>query len=85
MDPDTQKMLRETLRLSRDNNEMLHKMRGAQKRAAFWRFIKMLFSLSLLILAYYYLAPYVQSVKESYDSVRASISDIQDARDKLPF
>lgn len=85
MDPDTQKMLRETLRLSRDNNEMLHKMRGAQKRAAFWRFIKMLFSLSLLILTYYYLAPYVQSVKESYDSVRASISDIQDVRDKLPF
>jgi len=85
MDPDTQKMLRETLRISRENNEMLHKMRGAQKRAAFWRFIKMLFSLSLLILTYYYLAPYVQSVKESYDSVRASISDIQDARDKLPF
>ncbi len=85
MDPDTQKMLRETLRISRENNEMLHKMRGAQKRAAFWRFIKMLFSLSLLILTYYYLAPYVQSVKESYDSVRASISDIQDVRDKLPF
>ncbi len=85
MDKETEKMLRETFRLARDNNEMLHKMRGAQKRAAFWKFIKLLFTVSLLLLSYYYIAPYVKQVQETYQSVSASVNDIKDARDRLPF
>lgn len=85
MDPDTQKMIRETLRLSRDNNEMLHKMRGAQKRAAFWRFIKMLISIGLFILAYRFIMPYVNDLRTSYESARSSLDQIQEARDRLPF
>ncbi len=85
MDKETEKMLRETFRLTRDNNEMLHKMRGAQKRAGFFRFLKFLISVLLLAITYYYVMPYVKQVQESYESIRASVSDIQDARDKLPF
>lgn len=85
MDQETEKMMRETLRLSRENNELLLKLRGAQKRASFWRFIKFLFSLSLIILTYYYLAPYVSELKDSYATIRASFDDLQEAREKLPF
>ena len=85
MDPDTQKMIRETLRLSRENNEMLHKMRGAQKRAAFWRFIKLLISIGLFILAYRFIMPYVNDLRDSYESARSSLEQMQEARDRLPF
>ncbi|MDQ5883396.1 MAG: hypothetical protein QG654_309 [Patescibacteria group bacterium] len=85
MDPDTQKMIRETLRLSRENNELLLKMYGAQKRARFWKFIKFLFLISLVILAYYYVSPYISQLQDSYTSIRASITELQDARDRLPF
>lgn len=85
MDQETEKIIRETLRLSRENNELLLKLRGAQKRASFWRFIKFLFSLSLIILAYYYVSPYISQLQDSYTSIRASITELQDARDRLPF
>jgi hypothetical protein len=85
MDPDTQKMIRETLRLSRENNEMLHKMRSAQKRAAFWRFIKLLISIGLFVLAYRFIMPYVNDLRDSYESARSSLEEIQEARDRLPF
>jgi len=85
MDPDTQKMIRETLRLSRENNEMLHKMRSAQKRAAFWRFVKLLISIGLFILAYRFIMPYVNDLRDSYESTRSSLEQIQEARDRLPF
>lgn len=85
MDPDTQKMIRETLRLSRENNEMLHKMRSAQKRAAFWRFVKLLISIGLFILAYRFIMPYVNDLRDSYESARSSLEQIQEARDRLPF
>lgn len=85
MDPDTQKMIRETLRLSRENNEMLHKMRSAQKRAAFWRFVKLLISIGLFILAYRFVMPYVNDLRDSYESARSSLEQIQEARDRLPF
>jgi hypothetical protein len=85
MDPDTQKMIRETLRLSRENNEMLHKMRSAQKRAAFWRFVKLLISIGLFVLAYRFIMPYVNDLRASYESARSSLEQIQEARDRLPF
>jgi len=85
MDPDTQKMIRETLRLSRENNEMLHSMRGAQKRAAFWRFLKFLVSIALFILAYRFIMPYVNDLRASYESAKSSLDQIQEARDRLPF
>jgi hypothetical protein len=85
MDPDTQKMIRETLRLSRENNEMLHKMRSAQKRAAFWRFVKLLISIGLFVLAYRFVMPYVNDLRASYESARSSLEQIQEARDRLPF
>ncbi len=85
MDQETEKMIRETLRLSRENNELLLKLRGAQKRASFWRFIKFLFSLSLIILAYFYIAPYISELRDSYATIRASFEDLQEVRDKLPF
>ncbi|MEZ4103360.1 MAG: hypothetical protein R3B55_02280 [Candidatus Paceibacterota bacterium] len=85
MDQDQEKMLRETLRLSRENNEMLHRMRGAQKRAAFWRFLKLVVSIALFVLAYRFIMPYVNDLRDSYESARSSLDQIQEARDRLPF
>lgn len=85
MTPEQEKMLRESLRLSRDNNEMLHKMRSAQKRAGFFRFIKFLIYIALLIVAYRFIMPYVNDLRESYESAKSSFEEIKDARDRLPF
>ena len=85
MDQDQEKMLRETLRLSRENNEMLHRMRGAQKRAAFWRFLKLVVSIALFVLAYRFIMPYVNDLRDSYESARSSLDQIQEARGRLPF
>lgn len=85
MDQDQEKMLRETLRLSRENNEMLRKMRGAQKRAAFWRFLKLVIYVALLVMAYRFIMPYVNQLRDSYESARTSLDELQEARDRLPF
>jgi hypothetical protein len=85
MDPDTQKMIRETLRLSRENNEMLHKMRSAQKRAAFWRFVKFIITAGLLLGAYYLIAPLIENLTDAYSGFMDQIQKVGEARDRLPF
>ncbi len=85
MDQELEKMIRETVRLSRENNEMLRKMRGAQKRAAFWRFLKFLIYIALLVATYRFIMPYVNELRASYESARSSLDEIQEARDRLPF
>ncbi|MEZ4114489.1 MAG: hypothetical protein R3B65_03610 [Candidatus Paceibacterota bacterium] len=64
---------------------MLHRMRGAQKRAAFWRFLKLVVSIALFVLAYRFIMPYVNDLRDSYESARSSLDQIQEARDRLPF
>ncbi len=69
MDPETQKMLRESLELARENNTLLRRMRSAQQRAHIFRIIYWVIILGVTFGAYYMIQPYINDVFGYYNTL----------------
>ena len=69
MDPETKKLLEEVLELGRDNNKMLKKVRGVQKREAVWGALKMVLIIGIAFGSFYFLQPYVDQLMSMYSSI----------------
>ena len=69
MDSETKKLLEEVLELGRDNNKMLKKVRGVQKREAVWSALKMILVIGIAFGSFYFLQPYVDQLMSMYSSI----------------
>ena len=69
MDPESKKLLEETLALARENNHMLRKVRKVQKWAAFSSALKILIVIGITLGSFYFLEPYVKKAISIWDSV----------------
>ncbi len=69
VDAETKKLLEETLSLARENNEMLKKVRGVQKRRAFFNALKVLFFVGVAVGAFYFVQPYVDKTRDFMESL----------------
>ena len=79
MEPEDRKLLEETLKLSKENNKMLHKIRGVQKWQAFWSMLRIVIILGIALGAAYYLEPYFEkavSIFNQVSSMNQSVSNI---------
>lgn len=85
MDEETKKMMRENLRLSRENNEMLSKLFSAHKRTRFWNTVRVLLTIAALFVGYYLLIPYMERISETYQNTVEGIEKIQEAKDAFGF
>ncbi len=80
MDPKEAKKL---IRMVEENNEMIHSMRSAQKRAWWMSFFKYFFFVAIALGAYYIIQPFVENLNTAYDSVLDSVEGIQNAGDSV--
>lgn len=69
MDPETKELLENILSIEKDNNDMLHKIRGFQKRQTFWQILKYLLIIGIALGSFYFLEPYLNKVVDMYNSV----------------
>ena len=60
MDQETKALLEANLELSKENNHLLRKIRGVQKRAQTFRLVYWIFILATVFGAYYYIQPYIE-------------------------
>jgi hypothetical protein len=78
MSPDERDLLKRTLELAEENNDMLRSLKRAQTWSAIWGLIKLAIIVVPLIIGYVYLEPYIgsmgnlfkeaQSVMQMYNS-----------------
>ena len=66
MDPESQKLLERTFELTEENNKMLHKVRGVQKRDFLWSVVKYTIIIGIMLGSFYYLEPYINQIKNAY-------------------
>jgi hypothetical protein len=78
-----QKQMEDNLELLRENNKMLKKIRGVQKRAQLYSILKFLFFAALAFGAYIYIKPYMENLFNAYNELLKSIEGIK--LPKLPF
>lgn len=85
MTPEQEKMLRESLRLARENNEMIEKLFRANRRARLWSFLKAIVTVALLLGAYYTIAPFIDNLTDAYTGFMEQIQKVGEVRNSLPF
>lgn len=76
MDPEIKELLRENLKLNKENNELLKKIRKFQKwgqtsKAIYW-FIILAFGFG----SWYFIQPYLESVMGMYGSVTGASTNV---------
>lgn len=64
MDNDDKKLLYDTYDLVKENNEMLHKIRGIQKRQVFFQILHWLIVIGIAIGTLYFLEPYIEQFQQ---------------------
>jgi len=69
MDPESKQLLQNTLALAEENNKMLHKVRGVQRRGIVWQVLKYLLILGIAFGSFYYIEPYLNKIMNFYNSV----------------
>ena len=70
MSPEEKVLLERTLKLSEENNNILHKMQRAARWAILWGFIKVAIIIVPLIAGYIYLQPFLGQAMENFNSVK---------------
>jgi hypothetical protein len=76
MDPETKRILEKTLKLTEENNVMLHKVRGVQKRMALLGFLRFLIIVGVAFGLFYYLEPYLTKIMDFFVSVGGIQKDL---------
>lgn len=76
MDPESKKLLEDTYNLAEENNKMLRKVRGVQKREAIFSGLKWLVVIIIGVGSFYFLQPYIDFVKEFVTSAGATLNKI---------
>ena len=75
MQPEEREMLKKTLELTQENNQMLQSIR----RGIFWsrimRIIYWVVIIGAALGAYYYISPYVDSAVGAYDNVKVDLKN----------
>lgn len=69
MDPEIKQLLQNTLALAEENNKMLHKIRGVQRRETIWNVLKFILIIAIALGSFYYVEPYLNKVMDLYGSV----------------
>jgi hypothetical protein len=79
MDPESKQLLQNTLELAEENNKLLHKIRGVQRRGAVWQVLKYLLILAIAFGSFYYVEPYLNKIMDMYNSVTGIQQKINDS------
>ena len=69
MDQESKQLLQNTLVLAEENNKMLHKIRGVQKRGTLWQVLKLIIIIGIALGSFYYIEPYLNKIIDLYNSV----------------
>jgi hypothetical protein len=84
MTPEERALLRKTADLTKENNEILLKLRRAQVwsralRIAYWVLI-----ISASLGAYYLIQPYVEQLAEAYSGLQGTVEGLKEASESIP-
>lgn len=77
MDPESKRLLEETLELTQENNKMLHKVRSIQKWATFWSLLKVFLVIGIALGSFYFLEPYIDQLMNVYSGASEALKMFQ--------
>lgn len=79
MDPESKKLLEETLALAQENNKMLRKVRKVQKWSTFWSSLKIVIVIGIALGLFYFLEPYIDKLADLYNSISGTAQSVKNS------
>ena len=83
MDPESKKLLEETLRLAEENNKILHSLRRAQRIASAMSFLYWFFIIGSAVGAYYFIQPYLDQLISVYGGAKSNLDSLGSVLNKF--
>ncbi|HEY4503063.1 MAG TPA: hypothetical protein VJC14_01365 [Candidatus Paceibacterota bacterium] len=77
MDPESKKLLTDTLALTQENNSMLHDMKRTMRWQRIMSFVYWIFIVGSAVGAYYLIQPYVDSLMSAYGSASEALKSLK--------
>ncbi len=74
MNPEEKVLLERALKLSEENNQILHKIERRARWAVLWGFIKVAIIIVPLVIGYLYLQPLLDQALENFNSVKGLLN-----------
>ena len=68
MDPETKKVLDETLKTAKENNKMLHKMRNMMRVSRAFKTVYWMVIIGSMFGAYYYFQPFIDNIQGGFEN-----------------
>jgi hypothetical protein len=78
MDPEVKKLLEESIKLSKDNNILLHKIRSVQRWGQIARIFYWILIIGVTIGAFYFIKPFLGNLLNVYTGGVSGINNIGD-------
>ena len=83
MTPEERELLKQTLKLSQENNVILKKMRTAARWAGVMRLIYWVLVIGISFGAYVYAKPYIDNLRQVYSGLDLNVGQINAIRDNI--
>jgi len=77
MDPESRKLLEETLALAQENNKILHGMRRSMRMQRIMSFLYWIFIVGTALGAYYLIQPYIEQLMEVYSGAGDVLNNLK--------
>ena len=81
VEDENKKLLLELKTMVKENNEMLHAIRGGQKKAVLFKVLKYTLIIAFAAITAYYVGPMLKSLLGTYQSIGSSSSDTSSLED----
>ncbi len=83
MDEEIKTLLEANLKLSKENNNLLRKVRSSQRWSTFTRFFYWIIIIGAAFGSFYFLKPYIGNLLSIYSGSISSVNKVKDISDKL--
>ncbi len=78
MNPEERALLERTLRISEENNQILHKIQRSMRMARVMSIVYWVFIIGSAIGAYYLIQPYIEQLISIYGGAKNSVGGLSD-------
>jgi hypothetical protein len=76
MDPESKKLLEETLTLAQENNKMLHSLRRSMVFSRILSLVYWVLIIGSALGAYYFIQPYIDQLLGVYGGAKSNLQDV---------
>lgn len=84
MDQELRKLLKRNLEISKENNEMLHRLQSSMRWSRFFKLAYWVVIIAIMLGAYYFIQPFVDQLVGAYGGLSDGIDNLQGIKDAIP-